>query len=92
MVLWDNAQPHRSKLVREFIEKNPRLEVHRLPGYRPELNPEEWVWTHLKKHELARFAPHDLRELKYGFRLAVVGMRDRPQLLWKLVRSSGLPS
>lgn len=91
MVFWDNGQPHRAKLVRAFLEKNPRLEAHRLPPYSPELNPEEWVWAHLKKHELASFAPHDLKELKRGVRLAIVRMRDRPELLSKLAGSSKLP-
>ena len=91
MVFWDNGQPHRAKLVRAFLEKNPRLEVHRLPPYSPDLNPEEWVWAHLKKHELASFAPHDLKELKRGVRLAIVRMRDRPELLSKLAASSKLP-
>ncbi len=42
MILWDNGQPHRSKLVRANLEKNPRLKAHRLPAYSLELNPEEW--------------------------------------------------
>jgi putative transposase len=91
MVFWDNGQPHRSKLVRSFLERNPRLEVHRLPGYSPELNPEEWVWAHLKKHELASFSPHNLKELKRGVRLAVMRMRDRPKLLSNIATSSKLP-
>lgn len=91
MVFWDSGQPHRSKLVQGFLEEHPRLEVHRLPGYSPELNPEEWVWAHLKKHELANFAPHNLKELKRGVRLAVMRMRDRPRLVWKLGSSSELP-
>jgi putative transposase len=91
MVFWDNGQPHRSKLVREFLAKNPRREAHRLPAYSPELNPEEWVWARLKKHELASFAPHDLKGLRRGIRWAVVRMRDRPRLLLKLARSSNLP-
>ena len=91
MIFWDNGQPHRSKLVRAFLEKNPRLEVHPLPAYSPELNPEEWVWAHLKKHELASFAPHDLKELTRGVRRAIMRMRDRPKLLRKLAGSSKLP-
>jgi transposase len=92
MIFWDNGQPHPSKLVRALLEKNPRLEAHRLPANSPELNPEEWVWAHLKKHEFASFAPHDLKELRRGIRLAVVRMRDRPRLLVKLAGASKLPN
>jgi len=91
MIFWDNGQPHRSKLVRAFLKVNPRLEAHRPPAYSPELNPEEWVWAHLKRHELASYASHDLKELRRGIRLAVVRMRDRPKLLLRLAGSSKLP-
>lgn len=57
MLFWDNGPHHRSKLARAFLRQQRRREVHRLPGYSPELNPEEWVWAHLKKHELASYAP-----------------------------------
>lgn len=40
MVFWDNGPHHRSVVVREFLEAHPRLEVHRFPGYSPELNPD----------------------------------------------------
>lgn len=91
MLFWDNGSHHKSKLVRAFLTKNPRIEAHHFPGYSPELNPEEWVWSHLKKHELASFAPHDLKELKRGVRLATMRMRDRPALVRKLASSSRLP-
>ena len=37
--VWDNGPPHKSKLVRDFLAKNPHIEVHYLPGFSPELNP-----------------------------------------------------
>lgn len=89
-MFWDNGPHRRSKLVQGYLREPPRLEVHRFPGYSPELNPEEWVWAYLKKHELASFAPHDLQELKRGVRLATMRMRDRPALVRKLAGSSRL--
>jgi len=91
MAVWDNGPPHRSKRVRAYLEKNPQVEVHRLPGYSPGLKPEEWVWAHPKKHELASFAPHDLEELKRGVRLASMRMRHRPALIRRVARSSFVP-
>jgi transposase len=90
MVFWDNGPHHRSVVVREFVEAHPRLEVHRFPGYSPELNPDEWVWSHLKKHELASYAPLDVRELRRGVRLGVMRMRDRPALIRSFVDASHL--
>ena len=91
LIFGDNGQPPRSKLVRAFLEVNPRLEAHRLSAYRPELNPEEGVWAPRKKPELASYAPPDLKELRRGIRLAVVRMRDHPRLFLKLAGSSKLP-
>ena len=47
MVFWDSGPHHRAKVVRKYRATQPRLEVHRFPGYSPELNPDEWVWSHL---------------------------------------------
>jgi transposase len=59
-LFWDNGPHHRSGVTREFREAYAHLEVHPLPGYSPELNPSEWVESHLKNHELASYAPHDV--------------------------------
>jgi transposase len=49
VLLWDGGKIHRRRDVRAFLQRHPRLEVHRLPGYAPELNPDEFVWTHAKR-------------------------------------------
>ena len=91
MLIWDRGQPHRSALVKKFLKEHPRLEVRFLPGYSPELNPDEWVWAQLKDHELAGYAPLDTKELKRGVRLAVVRMRRRPDILRSFIHASDLP-
>ena len=54
LILWDGASIHRSKLVREYVASTGgRVEVERLPAYAPELNPVEYLWGHLKTHEIA---------------------------------------
>lgn len=90
MVFWDSGPHHRSKVVRGFLEQHRRLEVHQFPGYSPELHPDEWVWSHLKQHEPASFAPHDVEELRHGLRLAVVRMRIRPALIRSFVAATHL--
>jgi putative transposase len=90
LIFWDNGQPHRSKLVKAFVQQHPRLETHRFPGYSPELNPDEWVWSYLKKHELASSAPRTLPELRIGLRKAVMRMRVRPALIRSFYRATPL--
>ena len=48
------------------------------------------MWSHLKQHELAGYAPHDVRELRRGVRLSVLRMRVRPNLIRSFVAASHL--
>lgn len=90
VILWDGAPIHRSARTRAFLAEHPRLEVHRLPAYCPELNPDEWFWSHLKRHELANLAPHNVRQLRDAIRLAVVRVRRRKKLVRSFFRACPL--
>jgi transposase len=51
LVVWDGSPIHRSKVVKEFLKSgvaSSRLQLEQLPGYAPELNPDEGIWKHLK--------------------------------------------
>lgn len=47
VMILDGASSHRSQELR--VPENMRL--HRLPGYSPELNPQEHVWDELREKE-----------------------------------------
>lgn len=49
VLLWDGGKIHRRHDVQVFLHRHPRLAVHRFPGYAPELNPDEFVWTKVKQ-------------------------------------------
>ena len=50
IVITDGHPAHRAKFTKEYVEQEPRiLGLHLLPGYSPELNPDEQVWNHLKE-------------------------------------------
>jgi len=45
----DRHPAHVAKVVATFVQSlRGRLELHFLPGYAPELNPDEFVWNHLR--------------------------------------------
>ncbi len=90
LLFWDGGRPHHSDVTRAFLRAHQRIEAHRFPGYSPELNPDEWVWRHLKNHELASYAPHDVKELSRELRRAVVRMRVRPRLIRSFVAATHL--
>ena len=64
-VIHDGLPSHRAKLVKEYVESTDgKLKLFQLPGYSPELNPDEWVWDNLKKRlgKRAHTSINDLSE------------------------------
>jgi putative transposase len=54
---------HKGEPIRALLRQFPRLELHRLPPYAPELNPVEHLWNHLKYTCLVNFAAADVHSL-----------------------------
>lgn len=51
----DGLPAHKTALVKAYVEStNGMLTLHFLPGYAPELNPDELVWSHMKRTGVAR--------------------------------------
>ncbi len=50
IIISDGHPAHHAKYMRNYVEYEPKLPgLHLLPGYSPELNPDEQVWNQLKK-------------------------------------------
>ena len=51
----DGLPAHKKANVREYIASTQgKLTMHVLPGYAPDLNPDELVWSHVKRTGVAR--------------------------------------
>jgi transposase len=51
----DGLPAHKTIMVRNYVEStNGMLTLHFLPGYAPDLNPDELVWSHMKRTGVAR--------------------------------------
>ena len=51
----DGLPAHKTALVKAYVAStNGMLTLHFLPGYAPELNPDELVWSHMKRTGVAR--------------------------------------
>jgi transposase len=82
LVLWDGAAIHRSALVRDYVAgTRGRIQVARLPAYAPELNPVEYMWGHLKTHEIANLITTQAWELSFEATAALRKMRRRPSII-----------
>lgn len=87
LVIWDGLPAHRSGLVREYVESlEGAIQLERLPAYAPELNPTEYIWGHLKQHEVVHLCPKDFAELTTFARRRLASMQRRGSLVtsfWK---------
>ena len=91
LIVWDGLPQHRSRKVREFVAaQRGRIVLEFLPGYAPELNPTEYIWGHLKQHELPNLCPKNLWELGNFARRALRRMRRRPTLVQSFWKQAGL--
>ena len=51
----DGLPAHKKSVVKQYVaETGGRLTLHFLPGYAPDLNPDELVWSHAKRTGVAR--------------------------------------
>jgi transposase len=51
----DGLAAHKTKRVKDYLASTKgMLTLHILPGYAPDLNPDEWVWSHVKRTGVAR--------------------------------------
>jgi len=72
LIVWDGLRAHWSKAVKAHIATfEGDIVVKQLPAYAPELNPVEYLWSHLKRNDLANFAAKNLEELSRVSRAAV---------------------
>ena len=91
MVVWDGGPNHQGPVMREFLQRNKRLWLERLPPYAPELNPVELVWSWLKYAQWANCVPDDLAELDDEMIDRLSHLRCDPKLLRSLWDGSELP-
>ena len=54
-LVFDGLPAHKKALVRDYVNStHGRLTLHFLPGYAPDLNPDELVWSHVKRTGTSR--------------------------------------
>jgi transposase len=64
-LIVDNLRVHHAKLVKQWVkEREDRIELHYLPPYSPEANPDEWLNRDLKTELRLRPAALDKTSLK----------------------------
>jgi transposase len=91
LVIWDGSPIHRSRVVKEFLQRGAasRLQLEQLPGYAPQLNPDEGIWKHLKYVELKNVCCRSLSELRVELRKAKERLRHKRHVILGCIRQPG---
>jgi transposase len=83
-VIVDGHPCHKAKATKEFVASTQgRLTLYLLPGYSPQLNPDEWVWKNVKHDRIGRGSVTSADDLK----AKAIGALRRLQKLPALIRS-----
>ena len=92
LLLWDGARIHKSAELNEFrkLDTNNRLKIEYFPSYAPEVDPQEYVWHHLKHVDFRNLTAYSLDELWLHLRTATKRLRARAGILRNLIRHAGL--
>ncbi len=92
LVIWDGSPIHRGGAVKDFLASGAargRVQLEQLPGYAPDLNPDEGVWKHLKCVELKNLCCESLAELKVELRKAKERLRHKRDVILGCIRQPG---
>ena len=81
-LIIDGHPAHRATATKEFAASTQgRLRLVFLPGYSPELNPDEWVWKNVKHDRIGKTGVTSKQDLKAKAIGALRRLQKRPRLV-----------
>jgi len=82
LLVVDGHPSHRAKMIAAYVkELKGRLELHFLPGYAPELNPDEFVWNYVKNEGVSKKPLKRNESLRHRVESDLAGIKRRPALV-----------
>jgi transposase len=90
IVVWDHLGAHQGRALRQWLRRCKRIHLEYLPGYAPELNPNEYGWAYLKTNPLANYCPADIKQLYEKVAVAAEGVANQQSLLRSFILATGL--
>jgi transposase len=81
-LIVDGHPSHKAKATKAFVvSTNGRLKLFTLPGYSPQLNPDEWVWKNVKHDRVGRTSVRNAEDLKAKAVAALRRLQRMPHLI-----------
>ncbi|MEV6012705.1 transposase [Streptomyces sp. NPDC051976] len=90
VLVWDNVRLHLTAGMRKFIAANAEwLTVFQLPTYAPDLNPQEGVWS-LVKRDIGNLAAADLGQITRAVKRKLKQIQYCPEQVDGCLAETGL--
>lgn len=87
-LVLDSLPAHKKATVRDYITSTQgKLTLHFLPGYAPDLNPDELVWSHVKRTGTARRPLQKGEKLRERIEEQLATLQKLPRLVRSFFRA-----
>ena len=81
-LVLDGLPARKTALVKAYVAStNGMLTLHFLPGYAPDLNPDELVWSHMKRTGVARTPLRQGEKLQDKIEAQLAAIKRKPRLV-----------
>jgi transposase len=90
-LVLDGHPAHRAKIVAAYVQSlKGRLELHFLPGYAPDLNPDEFVWNYLRQNGVTKTPLKQNEKLKDRVEKDLAQIKRSPRLVRSFFRAESV--
>ena len=87
-LILDSLPAHKAKVVGDYVEStNGKLKLFFLPGYAPELNPDELVWSYVKRTGTAKRPLRQNESLQDRIEADLIDLQNNPGLIRSLFKA-----
>lgn len=87
-LVLDSLPAHKKAMVRDYVAATDgKLTLHFLPGYAPDLNPDELVWSHVKRTGTARRPLQQGEKLRDKIEDQLAKLQQMPRLVRSFFRA-----
>lgn len=81
ILVVDGHPVHKARMIKEYVDSTQgMLELHYLPPYSPQLNPDEQVWKNVKER-VAKQCPMNRYDLRILLTKALQRLQDMPEIV-----------
>jgi transposase len=87
----DGHPAHKSKLVSDYVMSQAgRLELHFLPPYAPDLNPDEFVWSYMKQNGVSKKPLKQNESMQARIEQDLAAIKTAPDLVRSFFRAKSV--